>query len=108
MLDQAFNVLLSRHSRPATLKRIEKPTTLETAIRIAPSNFVSNAEGPADVTIKGREFVISKESIVAPFTPIMKKGDKVVDTELGSMAITEIKEMYDFGGAIIGYRIRCE
>lgn len=107
MLDQAFNALLSRHSRPAILKRIGV-TTVQTNIRIAPSNFVSNAEGPADVTIKGREFVISKASIVAPFTPILKKGDKIVDTELGSMAIGEIKEMYDMGGAIIGYRIRCE
>ena len=107
MLDQAFNILLSRHSRVATLKRLGTTEQITTC-RIAPSNFVSNAEGPADVTIKGREFVISKESIAAPFTPILKKGDKLIDDELGSMAIGEIKEMYNLGGAIMGYRIRCE
>lgn len=108
MLKEAFNSMLQMHSRDATLKRIQTPTDLTTAIKISPANFISNNEGPADVTIKGREFVIAKDFIVSPFDPIIVKGDKIVDPELGSMAIKEIKEMYDFGAKLMGWRVRCE
>jgi len=107
MVREAFNTLTKIHSRSVTLKRLGSPD-LSTTCRITPSNYFRNLEGPSHTTIKGREFVISIDSIAVPFTPVIKRGDKLIDTQLGSMAIDEIIEMYDFGGAIMGYRVRAE
>ncbi len=38
--------------------------------------------------------------------PILKRGDKIETSDLGNMAIDEIIEMYDLGGAVLGYRVR--
>lgn len=38
----------------------------------------------------------------------IKRGDKILDNSFGSMAIDEIIEMVDLGGAIMAYRVRCE
>lgn len=43
-----------------------------------------------------------------PFDPLIKRGDKIVDSIHGSMAVDEIIEMVDLGGAVIGYRVRAE
>jgi hypothetical protein len=41
-------------------------------------------------------------------SPVIKRGDKIIDTTLGHMAIDEIIEVVDLGGDIMGYRVRCE
>ena len=107
MVREAFNTLTKIHSRTVTLKRLGSPD-LTTTCRITPSNYFRNLEGPSHTTIKGREFVMSLDSISAPFSPVLKRGDKLEDIQLGNMAIDEIIEMYDFGGAIMGWRVRCE
>jgi len=107
MLEGAFNALYAMHSRPAILRRLGSPT-VETAIRIMPSNYFRFLEGPSQTTIHGREFIISRATIASPLTPIIKRGDKIVDSTYGTMAIDEIMEMVDLGGAIIAWRCRCE
>lgn len=43
-----------------------------------------------------------------PFSPIIKRGDKIIHDLYGHLAIDEIVEMCDIGGMVMGYRIRCE
>lgn len=42
------------------------------------------------------------------WSPIIKRGDRIIDEVYGHMTIDEIIEMPDIGGAIMGYRCRCE
>jgi len=107
MIREAFNTLTKIHCRDVTLKRLGSPDQTTTC-RITPSNYFRNLEGPSHTTIRGREFVIPLDSIATKFSPVLKRGDKLVDTQLGSLAIDEIIEMYDLGGEILGYRVRCE
>lgn len=99
-IGDAFNLLLAVHKRAVTLKR--DAATL--AVFVSPSNYSRNLAGPSDMAIEGREFIISRAQLTGVFTTI-KRGDRIVDAELGNMSIDEIREMYDFGGAIIGYRL---
>lgn len=101
----AFNTLLKLHSRDVTISR--PGTVLTKDIIVSPSNFYRNMEGPADTSIKGREFVIGKDQFDGTFTS-PKRGDKLQDSELGYMTLREVREMFDIGGAIIGYRIRTD
>jgi hypothetical protein len=48
------------------------------------------------------------DSLGIVWSPIIKRGDKIIDSTYGHMAIDEIIEMVDIGGEIIGYRCRCE
>ena len=111
MLRQVFNTLTRLHSRVAVLKRFAPINTdpdLTTNIRITPSNYFRFLEGPSHTVVKGREFIIPKDSMETPLTPLIKRGDKIVDTEYGSMAIDEIMEMVDLGGSVMGWRVRVE
>lgn len=76
-------------------------------IQASPSNYFRNLAGPEEVTVYGREFVLSKQNLDSVFYPVPKKGDRITDPELGLSVISEVREMFDFGGAILGYRIRC-
>ncbi len=106
MLEQAFNLMLSLHSTKAVLRRHTSNSSLTSDIRITPSNYFRNQEGPGASVVEGREFVISKNSIVTPLTPILKRGDKIETDDYGNLTINEIIEMYDLGGTIMGWRIR--
>lgn len=103
-LSSAFGVLLSVHSRTMTLTR---PGGVSVPIKATPSNYFRNLAGPEEVTFEGKEFVISKVVLDASgFTLPIKKGDRLVDTEMGSHTVQEIREMFDVGASIMGYRIR--
>lgn len=107
MLEQAFNALFGLHSRVATIRRFGSPN-VDRQCRIMPSNYFRFIEGPSDTVSHGREFIISRSSISSSLTPNIQRGDALIDTEYGSLAIDEIVEMVDLGGAIMGYRVRCE
>lgn len=107
MIRQAFNSILKMHSRPAVLKRLGSPD-ITTNIRITPSNYFRNLEGPSHTIVEGREFVVPADSIEAPFTPVFKRGDRIVDATIGVMTVDEIIEVHDLGASVMGYRIRCE
>lgn len=87
-----------------TLKRLGSPD-ISISVEATPSNYSRNLAGPSEIAIEGREFVISKNFLVAPIT-IIKRGDRLVDPELGIMTISESNELYDLGGSIIGFRVR--
>lgn len=108
LLKQAFNALTRMHGRKATLTRLSKDGDMVTDIRITPSNFFRNQEGPSQIIVRGREFIIPVDFITCPFSPVIKRGDKIGDHIFGSMAIDEVNEMVDFGGEIMAWRVRCE
>ena len=97
----AFDALLGLHKRAMTLTR--GSDTID--IFASPSNYSRNLAGPSETVIEGREFVISKTQIQAPFTGL-RRGDRLTDPELGVMSISEIVEMYSLGGEIVGWRVR--
>jgi hypothetical protein len=102
---QALNLMISLQSRPMTLTRPgDEDFTVD--VRVAPSNFSRNTEGPSDTTIPGREFVVSKTALDESGFPIPARGDFLTDPDLGTMTVSDIREMYDIGGAIIAYRLR--
>ncbi len=51
--------------------------------------------------------IVESSRVAFPEKPI-KRGDKIIDTVFGSMAIDEVIEMVDIGGPIMGYRVRVE
>lgn len=103
-IKDAFNALLSLHSRDGVLKRIGVG---QSEISFSPSNYSRKLQGPAETIIEGREYVIPKDSIKNPMSPLIERGDRIVDAELGELTIDEVKEMYDYGAKIIGFRVRC-
>lgn len=101
-LKSAFNQILSLHSREMT---IEKQDFTSTAIiKVSPSNYFRNLSLPEEIIAEGFEFVITKESL-GDFGEI-KRGDRLIDTELGVNTISFVRPMFDFGGQIMGYRVR--
>lgn len=102
---QAFHQLLSIHSRTITLERKGHQTV---TIKATPSNYYRNGAGPDEVVVEGREFVISAEALTkAGWTQgALKRGDRIIDADLGTLMIVEPREMFGFGGSIIGYRVR--
>lgn len=64
-------------------------------------------EGPSSTAIKGREFIIVKAEVdlISGFGSI-KRGDRIIHSDLGEMTIVEVNEMYDLGEVIIAYRTR--
>jgi hypothetical protein len=100
-LKDAFNAILSLRTRPMTLTQGYETIT----VNAAPANYARNLDGPSETAIEGREFVISKKDLISPITTL-KRGDRLADPELGTFAIDTITEMYDIGGAIMGYRVR--
>lgn len=54
-----------------------------------------------------RDITVSVGSPQA-WSPVLKRGDRIVDSQYGALAIDEIMEIVDLGGSIMGYRCRCE
>jgi hypothetical protein len=105
MLKSALNAMLALHSRSVTIKRIGNVTVTAT-IKISPSNYFRNLAGDSEIVIAGREFVIGKDNLDAALFPTPLRGDKIVDSDFGTVTISEVREMFDVGGAIIAYRVR--
>lgn len=108
MLSNAFNFLIQLHSRGVT---IERPGDGEEAIsavsiKITPANYFRNLSAPEEIVVEGKEFIVSKETLSSANYPTPKRGDILDDSETGTSTISEVREVYDFGGAIMGYRLR--
>lgn len=106
-LANAFNQLLGIHFRQVTLERPGTTPVGPVSIKVTPANFSRNYGGPEEVTIKGREFVITKSALDAAVFPAPRKGDRIRDPDLGLNVVQESIEIYGFGGHILGYRVRC-
>ena len=105
MLGNAFNFLLSMASRPAQIKDINTNTVLD--IMIADSNYFRKLEGFEEITIQGKEFVISANILnINNFTP--KRGHRLIYEDNGKQdVIGEVRPMRIMG-VIVGYRVRVE
>lgn len=104
-LGSAFNQIIKLKQK--TMKIARLGTFVETDIPVAPSNYARNMAGPEDMSIKGREFVISIEdlnNISFPFP--LTRGDILIDNIFGSMRITDAQEMYGLKGEVLGFRVR--
>jgi len=102
---QALDLMLSVYSRQVTLNRVGNPTNY--TIKISPSSYTRDLEGLGSVRVEGREFVITKTNIVNSTFPLpLKRGDRITDSEFGTVAISEVKEMLGLNGETIGYRVR--
>lgn len=105
-LKAAFNLALKiGPRRNVTLSR---PGGYSADVTVSPSNYSRKLEGPSDTVFKGREFILSKEEMLAKSVPTLRRGDRMVDAEMGTMVIEEIIEMFDIGGDIMGYRLRTD
>lgn len=103
-IKNAFHYLLNIHSREVIIKR---PGTVYVGnIKVSPSNYFRHLQGPEETVIEGREFVVSKQNLDLASFPIPKRGDRLEDPELGISVISEVREIYDFGGALMGFRVR--
>lgn len=76
-------------------------------IYAAPSNYHRNSAAPGDMVFKGREFIISKDDLNATSFTKIRRGDRLVGTELGRNTIIEVIEIIVFN-KLIGYRVRTE
>lgn len=103
-IKNAFNLMLDVQGREMTIAR--RGTAYTATIKAAPSNYSRNLDGPSETVITGREWVITKDDLDSESYPMPKRGDTLTDANLGTMILSEIREMYDIGGAIIGYRVR--
>lgn len=104
-LKDAFNQMLSIYKREVTLTRLGAGG-FSVTVNISPSNYMRNLETVEEVTSAGREFVISKNELTKNSIARLKKGDKLIDEEIGTMTISEIREMFDINGEIMGFRLR--
>lgn len=106
LLSSAFNALLGSHGRQVTIERPDVVAAV--TIRVTPSNYFRNLAGPEETIVEGSEFIISKKVLVEVNFPPPQRGDVISDPELGFRIVAEIREMFDFGGSIMGYRIRTQ
>lgn len=106
MLSAAFNILINLHGRKMNFSR--PGTSFTGNIKFASSNYFRNLDVEQNVVSKGREYVISKVELDTeiPGFAIPKRGDVIVDSQLGRMVLSEVRELHDLGGAIMGFRVR--
>ena len=104
-LANAFNQLLGIHFRQVTIQR--PGVIAPVSVKVTPSNYSRKLSGPEDVVIDGKEFVVSKAVLDAVSFPMPKRGDRISDPDLGNHVVSDVQELLGFGGAILGYRLRC-
>lgn len=98
-----FDKTLSIQSQ--TMKIHNLDTNVKHDIKVAPSNYARNLAGPEEIAIEGKEFVVSKTSLDAANYGTLKRGHKIIDSDLGINTISEIREMVIMG-VVVGYRLR--
>lgn len=109
MTKEAFNMALSlKASKTSKLTRPGSPN-VEVTVPMAISNYGRSLAGPANVTITGKEFVMSKDALdESGFGDVPKRGDRIYYDGLGILMIGFVDPMSDIGGDIIGWRLRTE
>jgi len=100
-LKQAFKTVLRLQERSVIYHDISAGT--KTDIKVVPSNYFRNLANLEDTVSIGREFVMDKDQL----SVVPKRGDKIIDSDIGVATIKETREMFAMG-EIIGYRLRTE
>lgn len=108
MLSNAFKITTSLISRSVTVYRGTSDIS-DATVKISPSNYFRGTQGPSETIMKGREFVMAKsEYDKVLLDGGIRRGDYIKDPKLGTMSIKEVRELFDLGGEVLGYRIRVE
>lgn len=101
-IKSAFQFAYNLQAREMQLEKRDASSIID--IKVCPSNYMRNFSLPEEVISEGREFIVSFE-LLGSFGEV-KRGDRLIDSELGTMPISWIKPMYDLGGQTIAYRVR--
>lgn len=105
---EAFNRILQLSAFTVTLERPGSPV-IQHAIKVSHANFDRNREAPEEMTLNSKEFVISRVEIEGLDIFPIKKGDRLVDENVGGYGINTIYQiniMKGLTGEIVGYRVR--
>ena len=103
-MEAAFNFALKHRGQLMDITDIDDSVTDK--VLVAPSNFYRNLSSDEEMTVKGREYVISKSSFDESNLAKMKKNLRINDPNTGLRNITEVREMTALNGIVIGYRVR--
>lgn len=98
----AFNFILHAQGKSVTL---EQYGGLSITVNAAPSNYFRNFTGSEEISIEGREFVISKKDLDDKGFPAPLRGDVIIDSDFGPNNISDVKELIILG-VVAGYRVR--
>lgn len=100
-IEAAFKYALKHNSRSMLISRTGMP---DEPILCGVASFTKAETTMEETVVYGREYVIAA-SDVPPTYVQPKRGDTLVDAEMGYFTIEQVKEMIVFG-KIIGYRVR--
>lgn len=103
MLSKGLEAIISLQGREMTLERDAGATTA--IVKMAPSNYHRNRSLVEEIVSEGKEFVVAKSALDSVSFGAPKRGDLIIDSELGDNSILEVVEMV-FLGKLIGYRLR--
>jgi len=102
-LKSAFNMVWGIQAREVTLHNLD--TDVQVVVKAAPANYFRNMSAPEEMVIEGMEYVFSKDNLDAASAMKLERGVKIIDINLGTNTISEVREMIIFG-EIVGYRVR--
>lgn len=104
-LVNAFNMVLNIQAKEVTFHQISSDTKV--TVKAAPSNYFRNKQLIEEMVSFGREFVISAKQLQQVITGVPERGDKIIDTDLGTFTVIGCREMLIMGN-IVGYRVRTD
>ncbi len=99
MSSSLFDFALSFNQRDIEVQR-RGTNGFTMQIKASNDNYNRKFENVANVTTIGKGYVISASQ---GYTP--RRGDALIDKEVGTFIISEVHEMV-YNGNIVGYRIR--
>ena len=106
---QAFEYMISIQgkNRQGYIYDMTRPLTA-TKIFLAPSNYATQPAEVAEIVGQGRQFVVMESQTKRELGRPPRRGDRIEDPYLGEKMITQVRELPDLGGAVMGYRIWVE
>lgn len=104
ILNAGFKFLINLKGKNVTIER--RGEIAAVTIKAAHSNYFRNMSAPEEVVIEGFEFILPKEELDKVSFGTPKRGDILVDDELGANTLEEIRPMIGLGGETLGYRVR--
>tara|TARA_R110000851_G_scaffold91621_2_gene199981 strand:- start:4842 stop:5168 length:327 start_codon:yes stop_codon:yes gene_type:complete len=105
-LNNAFKAALSLAASDYTW---ERPGEAEApVIKVAKSNYSRNLQGPEEIVMSGREFVLEKTQMESSSLYPPKRGDRLIDQINNVYSMIEINPMTGLKGELIGFRVRVD
>jgi hypothetical protein len=103
-LNDAFNTLLQLSQ---TSYVYERPGEVDTFnVNASISNYSRNIDGPEEIIMEGREYVISAKEFEGQAFTFPKRGDRLISATSQENVIGSVMEMRGMKGELLGYRVR--